>query len=69
VDQKLFSERKLRLFACACFRRVLLQDSDGARWLVETAETVADGVVTAACTMTRCAGVRLHYPLITATFP
>jgi hypothetical protein len=43
------SERKLRLFACACFRRLWhLLEVDAARWLVELSEAYADGEVSAA---------------------
>jgi hypothetical protein len=43
VDQKLVSERKLRLFACACFRRVwhLLPEKE-ASTAVEVTERYAD---------------------------
>ncbi len=62
VDLARMSERRLRLFACACCRRVLSQDSDArARRLVETAEQMANGVSTPAdVDAARLAAVRLR---------
>jgi hypothetical protein len=49
--------RKLRLFACACCRRILrFQTDDGSRAAVEAAEEYADGLISIQELSTRTAG-------------